>query len=91
MYYSIDCGIVRTGDVTTNDVDLEGRIVGGKEAVRGQFPWQAQIHARSGEKFRLACGGTLVSDHVVVTAGGRIIAITNLNSNDIFTWIFTKN
>ena len=64
--------------------------MGGKEAVRGQFPWQAQIHARSGEKFRLACGGTLVSDHIVVTAGGRIIAITNLNSNDLFTWIFKK-
>ena len=55
--------------------------MGGKEAGRGQFPWQAQIHARSGEKFRLACGGTLVSDHVVVTAGGRIIAKTNLHSN----------
>jgi len=47
---------------------VQNRIVGGQNAVRGQFPWQVQLHARSGRSFRLACGGTLVSKDVVVTA-----------------------
>ncbi|CAN7984348.1 unnamed protein product [Ixodes hexagonus] len=40
------------------------RIVGGKEAEFGQFPWQAFIQV-SGSR----CGGTLVSRQHVVTAG----------------------
>lgn len=41
------------------------RIVGGSEAPKGAWPWQAQVRSRSGFTF---CGGTLVSPQWVVTA-----------------------
>ena len=41
------------------------RIVGGTEAPRGAWPWQAMIRIPSGFPF---CGGTLVDPHWVVTA-----------------------
>ena len=53
------CGTVRT---------VQHRIVGGKEAGKGQFPWLAQLSVKHGGRFRLACGGTLVSAQVVLTA-----------------------
>jgi hypothetical protein len=45
-----------------------GRIVGGREASPGEYPWQVQLwNAKSG-RWRFQCGGTLVSDSLVVTA-----------------------
>ena len=42
------------------------RIVGGQEARRGDWPWQALLQsARSGSQF---CGGTLVHRQWVLTA-----------------------
>lgn len=41
------------------------RIVGGEEAPRGAWPWQAQVRSSSGFTF---CGGTLVHPQWVVTA-----------------------
>ena len=41
------------------------RIVGGTEAPRGAWPWQAQINSLSGFTF---CGGTLVHPNWIVTA-----------------------
>jgi len=41
------------------------RIVGGTEAPKGAWPWQAQIRSTSGFTY---CGGTLVSPQWVVTA-----------------------
>ena len=41
------------------------RIVGGTEAPKGAWPWQAQIRTTSGFPF---CGGTLVHPQWVVTA-----------------------
>ncbi len=47
------------------------RIVGGKAASLGQFPWQAQIWTKkySDQPPDFTCGGTLVSEDVIVTAG----------------------
>ena len=41
------------------------RIVGGEEAPKGAWPWQAQVRSSSGFTF---CGGTLVHPQWVVTA-----------------------
>ena len=41
------------------------RIVGGTEAPKGAWPWQAQVRTTSGFTF---CGGTLVHPRWVVTA-----------------------
>ncbi|XP_074622381.1 trypsin-3-like isoform X2 [Acropora palmata] len=41
------------------------RIVGGTEAPKGAWPWQAQVRTRSGFTF---CGGTLVHPEWVITA-----------------------
>lgn len=41
------------------------RIVGGEEAPKGAWPWQAQVRSSSGLTF---CGGTLVHPQWVVTA-----------------------
>ena len=41
------------------------RIVGGNEAPKGAWPWQAQVRTSSGFTF---CGGTLVHPQWVVTA-----------------------
>ena len=41
------------------------RIVGGTNAPKGAWPWQAQIRTSSGFPF---CGGTLVAPKWVVTA-----------------------
>ena len=41
------------------------RIVGGYEAVPGSWPWQAYLKWRGG----FTCGGTLISDQWVLSAG----------------------
>lgn len=46
------------------------RIVGGKTAIHGQFPWQVQIWA---EKFlnsapEFTCGGSLITEEIILTA-----------------------
>ena len=44
------------------------RIVGGKEAAKGQFPWLAQIWLNKGLSDKFICGASLISDNVLVTA-----------------------
>jgi len=57
------------------------RIVGGKEAWVGQFPWQVQLHVKPvGKDYsRFQCGGTLVSENLIVTAAH---CITSNNMKD---------
>ena len=54
----------------------QSRIVGGKEASVGQFPWLAQIwlNKRASDKF--ICGGSLITDNVLVTAAHCIETTT---------------
>jgi len=41
------------------------RIIGGQQAARGQFPYQAQIQYLNGHQ----CGASIINEHWVVTAG----------------------
>merc|ERR1712212_839768 len=52
-------------------VPQKSRIVGGSKASFGQFPWQAQIWTIKSPDSEptYTCGGTLVSNELIVTAG----------------------
>jgi len=45
---------------------LQGRIVGGEDASPGEFPWQVELTWGVGGS--LLCGGSLVTDSMVITA-----------------------
>jgi len=69
------CGIVRA---------VGQRIVGGRDASEGQFPWQAQLHAKNtAGEVRLACGGTLISERVIVTAA-HCVKASNIADYKVF-------
>lgn len=44
------------------------RIIGGKDAQHGEFPWQISLRYNTGRRFRHICGGTLISDEWIVSA-----------------------
>ena len=50
--------------------EINRRIVGGSEANFGQFPWQAQIWTFKpyNDTPIFSCGGTLISDELILTA-----------------------
>ena len=54
----------------------QSRIVGGKEAIVGQFPWLAQIWLNKGATDKFICGGSLITDNVLVTAAHCIETTT---------------
>ena len=45
----------------------ENRIIGGQDAEENQFPWQAYLEITKTSVVSI-CGGSLVSDHHVITA-----------------------
>jgi len=45
-----------------------GRIVGGREASTGEFPWQAQLWTLKSGRWKFQCGGTLINEDAVITA-----------------------
>ena len=53
-----------------NSLPSGSRIVGGQNAMVGQFPWIAQISVRkqANSKFEFICGGSLITENIMVTA-----------------------
>jgi secreted trypsin-like serine protease len=51
---------------------FEERIIGGEEAYRGQFPWQAEIENIVNNVSTSYCGGALISRDYVITAASCI-------------------
>lgn len=49
------------------DFPLNGRIVGGEVAARGQFPYQAGLSTTRGNN-TYWCGGSIISDQWILTA-----------------------
>ena len=59
-FSSVDCGRAAA--------KLTARIVGGKEAVAGDWPWVVLIGSGPPDDPRWFCGGTLISPSVILTA-----------------------
>lgn len=56
------------GTNTCGKVGTENRIINGKIASIGQFPWMALLGYRSSANVTFLCGGTLINDRYVLTA-----------------------
>ncbi|ALC49841.1 CG8952 [Drosophila busckii] len=50
-----------------NSLSIQGRIINGRQAAVGQFPWQVIL--KRDEWDDLLCGGSIISDSWVLTAG----------------------
>ena len=53
-----------------NSLPRGSRIVGGQNAMIGQFPWIAQISVKkqANSNFEFICGGSLITENIMVTA-----------------------
>lgn len=45
------------------------RIVGGRNASVGEFPWQVSVQVRMAGKLYHNCGGSILSSNTILTAG----------------------
>ncbi|XP_075214194.1 serine protease 27 [Lycorma delicatula] len=59
-------------------VNRLGRIVGGQDALPGEFPWLVSVRRHGGH----VCGGTLLNSRVVLTAAHCLCSGTSLMSTD---------
>ena len=68
--YSVHREPSGVGHVPLTDEDLDAdRIFGGRYARRNQFPFVAVVHRLMGEGLIAQCGGTIISQRWVLTAG----------------------
>jgi hypothetical protein len=88
--YWLACGLVPellacSGDVTGGDTELEQAsdgVIGGTAAAAGAFPFQVQIAAAGNPH---VCGGSLINDRWVVTAGHCVTSGDTLIPASSFT------
>lgn len=53
-------------DLQDSDLTIEPRIVGGKDAIEGQFPYQVSLRTRFLRQH--FCGGSIISSYFILTA-----------------------
>lgn len=61
------CLIVLVAGALAAQIDEDERILGGQTATRGQFPYQVSLRVQNGTAH--FCGGTLISNRFILTAG----------------------
>ncbi|GFT87399.1 trypsin-1 [Nephila pilipes] len=63
------CGVSKQVQYSQND-DREGYIVGGRDAEKGEFPWQVSLqrHFEKNNGIYHICGGTIIAKDWVLTA-----------------------
>ncbi|KAM5191475.1 plasma kallikrein [Mantella aurantiaca] len=49
-------------------VDVQNRIVGGKNSSEGEWPWQVSLHIKLDTNSRHVCGGSIISNQWIITA-----------------------
>lgn len=54
-------------------------IIGGKEASKGKYPWQVALYRTANKTASFICGGTLLSERIIVTGNGSLIKIETLS------------
>jgi len=57
-----------TCGVTSISLGRNARVIGGKAAQHGQFPWTVSLRKKRGQKYEHSCAGSLVSNRHIVTA-----------------------
>ncbi|RZC38657.1 brachyurin-like, partial [Asbolus verrucosus] len=66
--------------------NVGGRIIGGKSAYAGQFPFAAAINVQTANS-KFFCGGTLISNRWILTAGqcvdGAVLFTIHLGTNNL--------
>lgn len=60
----VQCGVPKVTPVLDNN-----RVVGGTAAVPGSWPWQVSLRLIANEPFSHYCGGVLIDQQWVLTAG----------------------
>lgn len=63
-----------------NKIEIEPRIVNGFDAVRGQFPFYVYLEIESPHR-RKVCGGSLISNEYIVTAGHCLENATSVQAH----------
>lgn len=70
----------------------EQRIFGGYEALPGQFPHQISLRINLTGKFTHNCGGSIISNRFVLTAGHCVLSrYPNVTAYRIFVGSYEKN
>lgn len=62
------CGVALARPQVDKESDT-GRIVGGRPAQKGYYPWVVAIYYDKGRGFNFLCGGTLIDHRRVISAG----------------------
>ena len=67
----------------TTAVNPDWRIVGGTDALPGEFPWQVIVVHRAYGEVNEFCGGTIISSEWILTAGHCVFFDTAPNISDL--------
>jgi len=87
IFYLLEITVVHTQDDPSPETEIttsrpvirkEPRIVGGRPAIMGQFPYQVLIYIRTGSGTHL-CGGTIIGEQYILTAAHCVLGISANN------------
>merc|ERR1712109_52295 len=85
----------RTFDTESLDIPLPplgngigGRIVGGQDADEGEYPWQVSWRVREGDVNSHSCGGSVLNESWVLTAGH---CCNGINGGEIAAGILNRH
>ncbi|KAL3269385.1 hypothetical protein HHI36_008455 [Cryptolaemus montrouzieri] len=76
------------GEKRVNPKEL---IIGGNVVERGNYPWTIAIYKMKSDGYNLVCGGTLISQRVIVTAAHCVTDQEGINWTNILTELLQGN